>query len=60
MGAFETVNYGIRLASEALGSLLGIRKTLLIAGTGGALSVLWLPPSPIPAIRSLAGVKEER
>jgi MFS family permease len=57
-GAYSTVNYGIRPAGAAVGgllaTLLGLRVTLLIAGAGGTLSVLWLLFSPIPRIRSLA------
>ncbi|GAA0385407.1 hypothetical protein GCM10009530_40430 [Microbispora corallina] len=56
-GAYSTINYGIRPLGSVLGGLLatliGIRGTLLIAAVGGALSLLWLLPSPIPRIRSL-------
>jgi MFS family permease len=56
-GAYSTVNYGLRPVGALLGGLLathiGLRATLLIAGTGGTLSLLWLPSSPIPGIRSL-------
>ncbi|MEO3812772.1 MFS transporter [Sphaerisporangium sp. B11E5] len=57
-GAFSTVNYGLRPAGAVLGGLLatlvGLRATLLIAAVGGALSLLWLLPSPIPRVRTLA------
>ncbi|WP_405662485.1 MFS transporter [Streptomyces sp. NBC_01166] len=63
-GAYSTINYGIRPVGAVVGGLLatflGLRATLLIAAVGGALSLLWLLPSPIPGIRSLtpAGVAE--
>lgn len=54
-GAYSTVNYGVRplgaLAGGALASAVGLRTTLSVAGVGGALSVLWLLPSPIPRTR---------
>ncbi|MFD5032424.1 MFS transporter [Streptomyces sp. NPDC058405] len=57
-GAYSTINYGIRPVGAIVGGLLatliGLRATLLIAAVGGALSLLWLLPSPIPRIRSLA------
>lgn len=57
-GAYSTVNYGIRPVGAVVGGLLatavGLRATLLVAAVGGALSVLWLLPSPIPRIRSVA------
>ncbi|MFE7245002.1 MFS transporter [Streptomyces sp. NPDC057580] len=57
-GAYSTINYGIRPVGAIVGGLLatfiGLRATLLIAAVGGALSLLWLLPSPIPHIRSLA------
>ncbi|MDJ0347592.1 MFS transporter [Streptomyces sp. H10-C2] len=56
-GAYSTVNYGVRplgaVVGGALATLLGLRATLLIAAAGGALSLLWLLPSPIPRIRTL-------
>jgi MFS family permease len=62
-GAFSTVNYGIRPAGAIvggmLGSLIGVRATLLIAAAGGALSVLWLAGSAIPAIRTLSAAPGE-
>lgn len=57
-GAFSTINYGVRplgaLAGGALGSLIGIRPTLLIAAVGGALGCLWLIASPVAKVRDLA------
>ncbi|MGW2727731.1 MFS transporter [Streptomyces sp. NPDC001494] len=57
-GAFSTVNYGIRPVGALVGGVLatavGLRTTLVTAAVGGALSLLWLLPSPIPRIRSLA------
>ncbi|MFG2674430.1 MFS transporter [Streptomyces sp. NPDC048445] len=57
-GAYSTINYGIRPVGAVVGGLLatlvGLRPTLLVAAVGGALSVLWLLPSPIPGIRSLS------
>ncbi|MFG2720077.1 MFS transporter [Streptomyces sp. NPDC048416] len=56
-GAYSTINYGLRPVGAVVGGLLatliGLRSTLLIAAVGGALSVLWLLPSPIPRIHSL-------
>ena len=56
-GAFSTINYGIRPLGAIVGGMLattfGLRVALLVAAIGGTLSVLWLLPSPIPAIRSL-------
>ncbi|WP_051835767.1 MFS transporter [Streptomyces sp. NRRL WC-3549] len=57
-GAYSTVNYGARPVGAVTGGLLatlvGLRPTLLVAALGGALSVFWLLPSPVPRIRSLA------
>ncbi|MEU8958029.1 MFS transporter [Streptomyces sp. NPDC048518] len=56
-GAYSTINYGLRPVGAVVGGLLatviGLRATLLIGAVGGALSLLWLLPSPIPRIRSL-------
>ena len=56
-GVFSTINYGSRplgaVAGGLLGSALGVRPTLLIAGVGGALCCLWLLGSPIPRIRKV-------
>ncbi|MET8743423.1 MFS transporter [Streptomyces sp. NPDC004728] len=57
-GAYSTINYGVRPVGAVVGGLLatfiGLRATLLVAAVGGSLSLLWLLPSPIPRIRSLA------
>ncbi|MGW6215144.1 MFS transporter [Streptomyces sp. NPDC055109] len=56
-GAYSTINYGSRPVGAVLGGLLatliGLRATLLIGAVGGALSLLWLLPSPIPRIHAL-------
>jgi MFS family permease len=56
-GAYSAVNYGIRplgaLVGGALGTTLGLRPTLVIAGVGGVLAVLWLLASPVRHIRTL-------
>ena len=56
-GAFSTVNYGIRplgaLVGGALGELLGIGPTLVLAAVGGALSFVWLLGSPILTTRTI-------
>lgn len=63
-GAFGTVNYGVRplgaLAGGALATTFGLRATLVTVAVGGVLSVLWLLPSPIPGIRSLADLPAEQ
>jgi len=59
-GAFLSINFGVRpigaLLGGLLGSWLGPRETLLIAGIGGMLSVLWLIGSPILRTRSIEGL----
>ncbi|WP_150136251.1 hypothetical protein [Streptomyces hyaluromycini] len=54
----STVNYGIRpigaIVGGTLATLIGPRPTLITAAVGGTLSLLWLLPSSIPRIRSLA------
>jgi MFS family permease len=56
-GAYTIVNYGVRplgsLAAGLAAATLGIHTTLWIATVGGALSALWLVPSPLPHLRSL-------
>jgi MFS family permease len=56
-GAFRFVNYGVRplgsLAGGGLGSLLGLRPTLFVAAAAGVAGVLWLLPSPVPALLEL-------
>jgi MFS family permease len=57
-GAFSTINYGVRpfgaVVGGVLGSGIGLRPTLIVAATGGALSCLWLLPSPIRRVKGLA------
>ena len=59
-GVFSTINYGSRPLGAVIGGLLGswigVRPTLLLAAAGGTLCCLWLLPSPIPRIRTLADV----
>jgi MFS family permease len=56
-GAFNFVNWGIRpigaLAGGALGAWIGVRPTLWVATIGAVAGVLWLLPSPVPALREL-------
>ena len=56
-GAFNFVNWGIRplgsLAGGALGAWIGVRPTLWVASLGALAGVLWLVPSPVPALREL-------
>ncbi|MEH1166751.1 MFS transporter [Micromonospora sp. CPCC 205539] len=56
-GAYSAVNYGIRplgaLVGGALGTTIGLRPTLVVAGLGGVLAVLWLVASPVRHIASL-------
>ncbi|MEU7607929.1 MFS transporter [Micromonospora sp. NPDC049204] len=56
-GAYSAVNYGIRplgaLVGGALGTTIGLRPTLVVAGLGGVLAVLWLLASPVRHIRTL-------
>jgi MFS family permease len=56
-GAFNIVNYGVRplgaLAAGAAASVIGIHATLWIATVGGALSAIWVVPSPLPRLRTL-------
>jgi MFS family permease len=56
-GAFNFVNWGIRplgsLLGGALGSALGLRPALWLSSIAALAGVLWLLPSPIPALREL-------
>jgi predicted MFS family arabinose efflux permease len=56
-GAHRVVNYGVRpigsLLAGILGEAIGLRPTLWIAAGGATLAVLWLIPSPVPALREL-------
>jgi MFS family permease len=57
VGAFTTVNYGIRPVGAVLGGVLadlvGVRPTLVIGGVGGALAVLWLLGTPVVRVGSV-------
>jgi MFS family permease len=56
-GAFNFVNWGIRplgsLLGGTLGSALGLRPALWVSSVAALAGVLWLLPSPIPALRDL-------
>ena len=56
-GAFMVVNYGVRplgtMTAGVLGSSIGLRPTMWIATVGAVAGVLWLLPSPVPALREL-------
>jgi MFS family permease len=56
-GAFNFVNWGIRplgsLLGGALGSAVGLRPALWLSSIAALAGVLWLLPSPIPALRDL-------
>ena len=41
------------LVGGALGTTIGLRPTLAIAGLGGVLAVLWLLASPVRHIKTL-------
>jgi MFS family permease len=51
IGAFTSINYGIRpvgaILGGILGDLLGVRPTLVVAGLGGMIACCWLFGSPI-------------
>jgi MFS family permease len=57
VGAFTTVNYGIRPVGAVLGGVLadlvGVRPTLVIGGLGGALAVLWMLGTPLARVRTV-------
>jgi MFS family permease len=56
-GAFRFVNYGVRplgaLFGGALGAALGLRPALWLSTAAALTGILWLLPSPIPALRDL-------
>jgi MFS family permease len=56
-GAYSALNYGVRPAGALvggwLGTVLGLRPTLVIAGVGGTLSVIFLIASPVRRISRL-------
>lgn len=57
VGAFSSINYGIRPVGAVLGGFLGewigIAPTMVVAAVGGSLSILWLLRSPIPGTRTI-------
>ncbi|GAB3820673.1 MFS transporter [Kribbella italica] len=57
VGAFASINYGVRplgaVVGGALGTWIGVRETLIISGVGGAFSVFWLLRSPIISTKTL-------
>jgi MFS family permease len=61
VGAFSTVNYGIRpagaIAGGLLGDAIGIGPTMVLAAIGGALAFGWLLPSPIVSTRSIDDIE---
>jgi MFS family permease len=63
MGAFRTVNYGIRPVGAALGGLLasaiGVRETLFIVTIAPLLGILWLLWSPVIRLRDLPDAAAE-
>jgi MFS family permease len=56
-GSYNVVNYGVRpvgaFLGGVLGSAIGVRETLWIAAIGALAGVVWLLPSPIPALKEL-------
>ena len=54
-GAYATVNYGVRPLGALLGGFMaewvGVPTTLVVAGVGGCLGILWLLWSPVVRIR---------
>jgi MFS family permease len=56
-GAFRFINMGIRPIGATmggiLGSLIGVRETLLIVTVAQLLGLLWLIGSPIPRLREI-------
>lgn len=61
VGAFSSINYGVRPLGAVIGGLLGtwigVRETLLVSAVGGLFAVLWLLPSPIIRTKSLEGLE---
>lgn len=61
VGAFSSINYGVRPVGAVVGGLLGtwigVRETLLISAAGGLFAVLWLLPSPIIRTKTLDGLE---
>lgn len=61
VGAFSSINYGVRplgaVVGGLLGTWLGVRETLLISAAGGLFAVLWLIGSPIIRTKALTGLE---
>ena len=57
MVAYSAVNYGIRplgaVVGGWLGTAIGLRPTLVVAGVGGTLAAVWLLASPVRRIVTL-------
>ncbi len=62
MGAFRTVNYGIRPVGAAMGgflaSAIGLRETMFVVTIAPLLGVLWLITSPVIRLRDLPDAAE--
>jgi MFS family permease len=62
-GAYSAVNYGIRpvgaLVGGWLGTALGLRPSIAVAGIGGTLAALWLLASPVRRIVTLDDAQPE-
>jgi Na+/melibiose symporter-like transporter len=60
-GAYTAINYGMRpagaLVGGFIGTALGIRPSLIIAGVGGTLCAAWFLASPIRKLRTLGDVQ---
>jgi MFS family permease len=61
VGAFSSINYGVRplgaVVGGLLGTWLGVRETLLVSAAGGLFAVLWLVRSPVIRVRDLAALE---
>ncbi len=62
VGAFSSINFGIRPVGAILGGFMGewfgIGPTMVVAAIGGTLSILWLIGSPIPGTRTIEELDE--
>ncbi|MFU8873831.1 MFS transporter [Micromonospora sp. SL4-19] len=62
-GAYSTINYGVRplgaLIGGWLGTTIGLRPTLFVAGVAGASAALWLIFSPVQRITALSDAPGE-
>jgi MFS family permease len=62
-GAYLVVNYGVRplgsLAGGLAGATLGLEPAMWVATVGATAGVLWLLPSPLPAMRELPQTAEQ-